>query len=243
MATCTWSQVQTWITKNPSAAKGLSPFIVVEHEEHTESDGWTRIDVSPCTPLSAILQAQDAIYTATSVAGRRAILRDETTDLQEKAVLLLKGRGWPLRRTSEGITACGLEEVRSWPEQGWRALAALREVQIILVNQDSKTIQFFPEDVRNWSSEIECLFIDHECRYIWQKPNTDINLGLWIQEKEDAKWSIDWPQADGSMEELRAAAAAHNESSAKLVKDVLRRRVGRAQSVKAFVAIKLSSTT
>jgi hypothetical protein len=241
MATIKWSQVQAWLTKNPSASKSLVPFKAAEHEENVEQDGWLRTDVSPSTPLSAILLAQDAIYAATLPVNRRAILRDETTDLQEKAVLMLKGRQWPVRRTAEGISAAGIDEARSWPEQGWRAVAALREVQIIVINNDAKRMQFFPEDVRAWSPEIEVLVIDHECRYIWSK-RVD-NLCLWVQEKENDKWSIDWPLADGSMEELRAAAEACNESSSKLVKDVLRRRVGRAQSIKSLVAIKLSATT
>jgi hypothetical protein len=243
MATITWSQVQAWLTNNPSAAKTLVPFKEAEHEEQVEQGGWLRCDVSPSTPLSAILQAQDAIYTATLPVNRRSVLRDETTDLQEKAVLMLKGRQWPVRRTAEGISAAGLEEVRSWPDQGWRALAALREVQIILVNNEAKQLRFFPEDVRTWSPEIEVLVIDHECRYIWTNEKTQVNIALWVQQKEDQQWTIDWPLADGSIDELRAAAAACNESSAKLVKDILRRRVGRAQSIKALVGIKLSPTT
>ncbi len=243
MATITWSQVQAWLTNNPHTSKALKPFKVVEHEEKTEQGGWVRSDVSPSTPLSAILLAQDAIYSASLPVNRRSQLRDETTDLQEKAVLMLKGRQWPVRRTAEGISSCGIEETRKWPDLGWCALAALREVQIILVNNDTKQIRFFPEDVRAWSSEIDVLVIDHECRYIWANEKTNVNIGLWVQEKEDAQWTIEWPLADGSMEELRSAAAACNENSLKLVKDVLRRRVGRAQSIKALVGIKLSATT
>jgi hypothetical protein len=243
MATITWSQVQAWLTKNPNVSKTLVPFKEAEHEDKSEQGGWMRSDVSPATPLSAILLAQDAIYNASLPVNRRTILRDETTDMQEKAILMLKGRQWPVRRTSEGISSCGLEESRKWPELGWCALAALREVQIILVNNDIKQVRFFPEDVRTWSSEIDVLVIDHECRYIWSNEKTSVNIGLWIQQKEDMQWTIDWPLADGSMEELRAAAAACNENSLKLVKDVLRRRVGRAQSVKALVGIKLSATT
>lgn len=235
MSTLTWPIVQSWIERNPFQTAALSPFqhpdtlahLVADHE--TEY-GMVRLPVSPATPLSAVLLAQDSMYAASSPNSRRAMLRDELTDLQEKACLHLKGRAWPVRKTAEGLAAVGLEEGRAsvWPALGWRALCALRECQLVLVNKDKKQIQFYPEDVRTWSSEIPTLLVEFESRFIW---SGTWSVGAWLSDREHDSWTVEWPLADGSMEELKALAEKHHESTEKRNKEALRKRVGRAQSV------------
>ena len=237
MATLTWTQVQSWINSNPHATATLKGYISAKQsiegdKEVTDQYGWTKTQVAPATPLSAILIAQDTIYSSSTEAGRRSLLRDETTDLQEKAVLHLKGRVWPVRRTAEGIVATGMEEGRAsaWTELGWRAIATLRECQIIVVNEDKKTLAFFPEDVRAWSQEIETICVDHEARFVWTNDTAKVILVKWIGELETAGWSIDWPLTDGTMDELKSAAEKAG-ISGKAVKDVLRKKIGRSQSI------------
>jgi len=176
--------------------------------------------------------AQDLLYSGLNESGRRGILRDEVTDLQEKSVLLLKGRQWPMRRTAEGLVAVGLEEVRTWPELGWSALCALRECQIVTLNEDKKLIHFFPEDVRTWSRDIPVLVMDYEVRYL-HTPPAGFQLGLWLSQRETDGWSINWPLADGTMVDLKAKAESLYETiSGKVTKDQLCKRVGRAEAVR-----------
>ncbi len=235
MSVLTWPSVKSWIERNPFQTAALSPFQKRDETAHCEEEleseyGMTRTPVSPATPLSAILMAQDTMYNASSVNSRRATLRDELTDLQEKACVHLKGRAWPVRKTAEGLAAVGLEEGRAsaWPSIGWRALCALRECQLVVINQEKKQIQFYPEDVRTWSSEIPVYFVEYEARCVWSGAKS---VGAWLSDREHEHWSLDWPLADGSMEELKGLAEKHHESVAKLNKDALRKRVGRAQSV------------
>lgn len=242
MATLAWSTICEWTAKNPHKAKSLTPYVVTNSTvslapDHVDSDGWTRITVTPATPLSAVLMAQDVIYQASTEASHRSAIRDETTDLQEKAIIHLKGRQWPVRRTAEGIAACGVEgRASSWPAQGWRAMAALRDCQIIVVNYDKKEIGFFPEDIRGWSAGIETIWVDYECRYIWTHDNAKV--GSWISKHDASGWTIDYPLADGNMDELKEASAKVGDVlSTKLNKEALRRRVGRAQSIKALGAL------
>jgi hypothetical protein len=238
MTEISWTNVQTWIESNPQSHKTLSPFKwardkIEGADEVKEADGWSRITVSPSTPLSAILLSQDTMYQALPEHARMAVLRDETTELQESCARHLKGRQWPIRRTNEGITTCGLTEGRSsdWTDIGWRALATLRECQLIVVNQTAQTIRFFPEDVRCWSSSNETIWIDHECRYIWSYASKP-NVKGWLTTKEQAGWSLQWPEADGTMEELKQAAQKVGDNIlGKITKDVLMKRVGRAQSI------------
>jgi hypothetical protein len=237
--TLPWSNVRGWLAANPTSTHGLAPYIpaiqtVTGTRDTTDADGFIRVPVTPCTPLSAVLMAQDVVFSASTDAARRAALRDETTDLQEKAVLLLKGRQWPIRRTAEGIASAGMEEGRLvWPELGWEAVAALRECQIVVVDEDKKTVCFVPEDVRTWSLDIETFVVSHDCRALWTKPvGKTLALGHWIGQKDGAGWTIAYPLVDGTMEELKSLAAKSLETlPVKTTKDVLRRRIGRSQAI------------
>lgn len=242
MSTITWPDVRNAIRINPTKQKELSPFkmdneTVRGAQEVIDTDGFTRLDVSPATPLSAVLMLQDALYQATPEQPRRALLREETTRLQESAQVHLKGRQWPVRKTMEGISACGLEEglPAKWTETGWNAVGSLRETQFIVINYEKKCVQFFPEEVQNWSKENDTIWVDHECKYIWT--NQPTSTPQWLVKKElDEGWEIQWPLVDGTMVELKEMAAKLNESfSGKVTKDVLRKRIGRAQSISTLM--------
>jgi hypothetical protein len=237
----TWNSVKPWLERNPFQTAALKPYIPSQEtvsggDDLTDTKGWTRVAVSPATPLSAILLAQDTLYAASSANSRRALLRDELTDLQEKAMLLLKGRQWPVRKTAEGLAAVGLEEGRAsaWPAQGWRALCALRECQLVVLNEDKKQIQFYPEDVRTWSKDIETIFVEYEARFIWHMPQVS-QIGFWLSTQETDGWLIEWPVAEGTMDELKASANKHNlVIPPKCNKESLTKRVGRAEAVRVF---------
>lgn len=242
MSIITWSHVQNWISKNPHKSASIPQYIP---EKYTtlgvigkEEDGWIKTPVSPATPLSAILLAQNSYYDATPETARRHILRDETTDLQEKSVLHLKGRAWPVRRTNEGINLCGIEEGRSstWPAIGWRALCALRECQIIIINEEKKQISFYPEDIRNWSETIDTFCVDSDCRFLWTSSNPHIQLAAWISKRETNGWIIDWPEAEGTMEELKEQASKCPEGfTGKIKKEILQKKIGKSQSYQTIV--------
>lgn len=238
MTTLSWTQVQSWIQRNPNATKSLEPFLSENNnfsaQEQLDEDGWTKMKVTPSTPLSAILLAQDMLYQASCEKARRAFLREETTDLQEKSVLHLKGRAWPVRRTAEGISACGLEEGRasSWPALGWKALCSLRECQLIIVNEEKKDISFYPEDVRNWSSSVDTFCVEYECRFIWTHKSISKIISLWISNKEKEGWTLHWPITDGSMEELKEQYTKLGLGPLeKMKKETLQKRLGREQTI------------
>jgi hypothetical protein len=237
MTTLNWTHVQSWIQSNPNKSASLKPYIPakqsVEGEAQTTDEyGWTKIPVSPATPLSAVLLTQDVMYLSQSEGARGPILRNETTDCQEKAVLHLKGRAWPVRRTAEGIAAVGMndQKVSDWTDIGWRAIAALREVQIIIVNEQAKSIQFVPEDIRAWSNEVDTICVAHDARFVWSHPSSAQILHKWIADYVTNGWSVEWPLADGTMEELKTAAAKHG-IAGKHVKDELRKKIGHSQSL------------
>ena len=235
MATVDLKTVQNWIKVNPYQNASLKSYYGLEtaaiKEDNIQNDGWTKQLITPSTPLSVVLMIQDELYSAIPVTARSSRLRDETTDLQEKAAIHLKGRVWPVRRTAEGITAIGLEEERHslWTSLGWRALCQLRECQIIVVNDALKNIVFYPEDVRLWSKETPIYIMDASA-HINLIPPKNFKLIQWLRKQESDGISVQWPEYDGTMEEIKALADKLGLS--KGTKDVLRKKIGTSQSIK-----------
>ena len=238
MATLNWTQVQQWIEKNPYKTKIISSHVSTKNsvdvpQDKVESDGWIKIQVFPATPLSAILILQYPMYQASSEMARRSFLREETTDLQEKAVIHLKGRVWPVRRTAEGLGTAGLEGKASiWTDMTWKSICALRECQIVLINEGKKEISFYPENVASWSEDIDTFCIDHECRFIWTHDNIKQLLHSWLIDKETNAWTIQWYITDGTMDELKTILEKLNETiEGKIKKEALQKRIGRLQAI------------
>lgn len=240
MGTISFEKVKEWVSKNHSQPVKLSVFLgkdtVHAPEDSHQSDGWSKRLITPSTPLSAVLMLQDDIYNAIPSTARHSQLRDETTELQEKATLHLKGRAWPVRRTAEGLAGIGLEMEKHslWTAIGWRALCHLRECQIVVLNETLKTLVFYPEDVRLWTKERPVYIMDATAHTVLIGPE-GYNLLSWVCKHEKDGYEINWPHQEGTMEEIKAAAVAVGEATVKITKDKLGAKVGRAQSVKALV--------
>jgi hypothetical protein len=172
------------------------------------------------------------MYLAIPSTARYSQLRDETTDLQEKAALHLKGRLWPVRRTAEGIAGVGLEEERHslWTPLGWRALCHLRECQIVVVNEAHKTVQLYPEDIRIWSKDIPIYIMDSSAHTVFVPPPS-YSFVKWLQLQESLGLLVEWPQMEGTMEEIKSAAHKVGEPAERIVKAILQKKVGRAQCI------------
>jgi hypothetical protein len=239
MGTISFEKVKEWVSKNHSHPVKLCVYrgkdTVDISEDSKQSDGWNKRLITPSTPLSAVLMLQDDMYNAIPSTARYSQLREETTQLQEKATLHLKGRSWPVRRTAEGLAGVGLEEEKHslWTALGWRALCYLRECQIIVFNESLKSIDFYPEDIRIWSKERPVYIMDATAHTVLISPE-NYNILTWICNQEKDGYTVMWPHMDGTLEEIKTAAVSVGESSVKITKDKLGAKVGRAQAVKVL---------
>ena len=230
--------LQGWMKKNPFQESSLPAYTNTEkarnEQESVQKDGWSKHIVMPSTPLSAILLMQDDIYASSPITARNSHLRDETTTLQERAVTQLKGRAWPMRKTAEGIASVGLEEERHslWTPIGYRALCNLRECQLVVLQETTHVLTFYPEDVRCWSKDIPVYILDSYAHMIHTPPES-FTLISWLLQQE-ANFAIEWPEQEGTMEELKAIAGKIGESTAKIVKASLQKKIGRTQSINAL---------
>lgn len=138
-----WSSVCQWMTKNPHT-KTLPVLRAAAAAVQTirDANGWEVIPVEPATPLAAITMVQNTEFQAMSVNSRKIDLTESLNELQNRAVSQLKGRQWPVRKTAEGIVAMGTEDTKTWSTLGWEAICNLCEAQIVILNEETKTIQF-----------------------------------------------------------------------------------------------------
>lgn len=239
-----WKTVQSWISRNPNKNKLFPEIslksdisnIPVEEESKTE---WSTSEVSPSTPLSCLLFLTDATYQNLNEQSRLSLLRTECTNLQETAAVQCKGRQFPVRKTAEGLAQVGLEVRGDYSTIGLKALTYLRDCQIVFLDEQKKHITFAPEDIRNWSEEKEIFYIQSDMRGIYQPPLgfTQKNLSKWLSDKEHDGWSVEYPLVDAatSVEDLKKLMTEHNEAIPnKITKDALRKRVGKAQSIRTL---------
>lgn len=231
-----WNSVQEWISKNPTSSKSLVVRKPQQDIPHQESNEWSTVPVFPISPLSCLMMLQDPMYESLAEQTRHSLIRDECTRLQEQATLHCKGRMWPSSKTIDALAEVCLETRGTYVPLGIRALAYLRECQFILINEQAKSIIFYPEDVSTWLPDVELVFLQSDMRGVYHPPTsfTPSQLSRWLSDKEYEKWTIAWPvmPPTTSMEDLKKMMIKYNESiNGKILKDVLRKRVGRAQSI------------
>ena len=86
------------------------------------------------------------------------------------------------------------------------ALAFLYEVQLVFVDEANKKISWSPEDVRTWSTERPVWALSLGSRAVFHKTGEESvgkQLGNWVSSRELEKWRIQWPVADGTLEDLK----------------------------------------
>ena len=237
-----WTTVVSWLKKNPhrqappptaistvatsSAAAAVIPTIA------EDTNIWRQVSVSPSTPLSCVLfTLNHNSYSENSETGRKEQLRTVCTDLQGRIDGELRGRAWPKAKTNDGIVEVAEKEVSPWSVVGLAALAELYKIQMVVLNETEKKIQYIPEDVCSWDHEQPIHFYAHNYRSIYLPP---VGFGprsmiAWLAEQEAAGWTFAFKEVKGTIEELTTIAtnARLILPAGKLKKDVLITHISR----------------
>lgn len=202
--------------------------------EGFSQESWDGFYLQPLNPpgaLSAVFMATDPMYGLGSLALRKQIQMESLITLQERVDKELVGRRYPRKKiqdllgsqlsASAPVSSPLLEEV----------LCELFHLQKIQINRRSKTVSFFPPDLRVWTSDKKIILADEENHWSFV-PSTLLHVSTWLTEKEDEGWKISWPTADGKLDEIKAGLLQRNISpDSKLKKDDLARVLGRAQAL------------
>ena len=194
--------------------------------------------LNPNRLTTAWLMLEDPLMIMAGLSYRQTEVRDRTFALQQEAVVQLKGnRKLPKSKVAEALSA-----VRPTEEQTKviaAVLLAMKQLQTVCWDEEAKTIWTMPEDLRVWSPNRRTLWIDKKAEQMleWKQ---EPKLSAWLDEREKEGYTIAWPEADGSLEEMKATMTVdfpelqvHSVTIGKKVKkDDYARVLGRAQAIR-----------
>lgn len=232
--------VQKWISLNPH--KHHLPTFNTTTNDDTEKETWDSFQKSLLPlpgALSGILYCIDPMFRESTQNVQRNILMEKILELQERVPNDLVGRRWSRKKICELLSAELAEKAPVSEVALEESLCELFAVQKVQISLQKKTITFFPSDIRVWKRDRPVLFFDSENLWVYENPELKMGKSLhdWIIQKEQEKWSIGWPVADGKLEELKLSLAKMNLTphsmmpGQKIKKDDYSRTLGRAEAI------------
>ena len=209
-------KLQSWVKQNPNRTRTVIPIeirIVSDTQEGVAAPatvaGLVPTPLEPPGPVAHILWATDPEFRAATAPLRRTILRDTIMTLTARVDAEIRGVKWSRKKVQEQLAAQQTSAVSppmDTPELD-RALVHLYGIQKVVVNEAGKKVRFFPADPRTWSKEFPILATTTGARAVLHMPGEEPigpALSAWIQTREDDGWTIDWPEADATLESIKA---------------------------------------
>ena len=233
--------------------------------------GYSAAPVQPSGILSTIAWIRDPLFAEATPNMRPGLLRELATTLQVETDRLSGTKlARKRRRIFDGIGA--LSNSAPMKDEDaldlFSSLAYMCNVQLVFV-QLADSVEgsgagagagtatapelhhlSFSSDPRNWSTETPTWIVDAHGRWIAQPPSTSRDgdvvrrLSAWLSDLEDTKkWTIGWPDAEGTKAELVDAlmdSPTWQPAHAKFLKDVLAKQLGRWKSIQHLLELSRS---
>lgn len=212
----TLKQITAWIQENPNRTREVPPIeirVISDTQEGEEAPatiagGLVPTPLEPPGPVSHVLWMTDPEFRAAAAQVRRSILREAIILVTEKADKELRGVKWQRKKVIEQLAAQQTAAV-SPPMQTTeldRGLAHLYNYQKLIVDEAGKKVQFVPADPRTWSREFPVWATTTGSRAVLHRAGeSSVVTGLaeWLEAREGEGWKIDWPEADGTLDDIR----------------------------------------
>ena len=219
--------------RTPAATEGSGP------------ETWDSFFVSPLQPpgaLSLCLLHTDPLFELASESLRKQLLTETLLKFQTRAEVELVGRRFPRKKIQDLLAGqLSAEAPKSSPLLE-EVVCELGSFQKILLNRRSKTIVFSPSDPRVWSLA-KPIVVGEEDNCWSFRPTQTLSLREWLIQKEEEGWTVEWPTADGKLDELKAMwVSLTHAADSKHKKDDLARLVGRLLSLRALSTFELTPT-
>ena len=210
-------------------------------------DCFRQIPLTPPGSLSQFLVHTDSMYSSASPALRKQIQIETVLKIQERVDNELVGRKWSRKKIHDALGAQLNSETPPYSELVEQILCELYHLQKVIVHRRSKQISFVPSDLRLWQSDRPIFVGDDEGCWLYE-PTQRKDFLTWLTEKEDEHWKIQWPTADGKMEELKAEVQKRNlvahtlpgSASTKVKKDDWARTLGRCEALETLARLRMS---
>lgn len=241
-------KIYEYIESNPFRDVQLTIGSTSSTNQGSTWDAFTVLPLQPPGALSHFLYATDPLYAAGTPLLRKQLLTEALVPLQSRVDTELVGRKWPRKKIQDqlasqiSINLCGYSELLE------QVLCELFQIQKVVLHRSNQTISLFP-DPRSWTSEKPILVSDTEYCWVYET-QSPIDILAWLTQKEDAGWKVQWPVAEGSLEEVKGALLAKHltahpkpGSDGKVRKEDWARALGRAETLSYLALLHLRYTT
>lgn len=216
------------IDNNPFCKECVAPF--TKDRVMVSKDclwGSPILRVNPSRLITAWIMSKDPLMTVAGEGYRNSEVRDKTFELQAEAQLIRGNRKLTKAKVSDALGT--LKPTEDQTKIIAHILFVLKRVQTVCFNTETKSFWTVPEDFRAWSN-LPTIWIDAPCENV-----LEVNpcLSKWISDRDEDGWTIDWPLAEGSYEELKAkiASVPSLQIREKLKKEDCARLVGKRESI------------
>jgi hypothetical protein len=158
--------------------------------------------LAPARLTTAWLLGEDPLMALAGSGYRNTEVRDKTFTLQEEAGEKLRGnRKLPKAKVADALAA--LKPTVDQTKIVAAVLYALRQIQTVCFDEAGKTLWTVPEDLRIWSRGRRTLWVDARCERMLEWDAAPPPFGLWLSQREAEGWTIPWPEAEDTFEELK----------------------------------------
>lgn len=216
--------------------------------DNHDSERWDCFFQKPLHPpgsLSQFVFHTDPLYSAASPALRKQLLLEKVLEIQTRVDRELVGRKWSRKKIHDALgeqlnAACYSDLVE-------QVLSELYQYQTIIIHRKTKAISFVPSDLRLWKSDTPIYVGDDDACWSYESVEPT-DLLRWITEKEEDSWTIQWPTAEGKMDDIKAAVLKRNlmartkpgSGTTKVKKDDWARTLGRSEAIEILARLRLT---
>ena len=199
---------------------------------------WSSVkrQLDPPRLTTAWLCIEDPLMLIAGAGYRATEVRDKSFALQGEALSVLRGNR-KLTKAKMGDALSSLKPTEDQTKVIARILLALKHIQTVCYDESKKTVWTMPEDLRAWSTSLRTIWIDSRCEnYLDFSESPALNLGQWLSDRELEGWTIEWPVAEDSYEDMKRIAGeralvVRPLEGTKAKKDDYARVLGRAYAI------------
>lgn len=223
--------IKEWASKNPNSAVTLkrAPPILLGGQTTGKEDyitttyklipaesgiqaSWSNELLDPAGIISYVLWRRDPLYRVSQGLLRKQLYNEAQFELQKEMESGITGTKFARRRRKlievfNGSTTADMEDILKFQEL-WSDILRVQFVKISTRTDSGRRISFIPPDVSTWTSSKPIVFVDEHFQSVFIPPSEGHErktFSKFISAVDDAGWTIDWPIAEGSKDELDAA--------------------------------------
>lgn len=216
--TVTFDMLKSWAAANRSRDSTLKvdKHLCPQHNNYVMDtykfpgpEPWQMIQLDPAGLLAFCLWIRDPLFRAGEGLLRRQLLNEGYIALRESferaAPARKRRRMVELFENGLGVNRDGLAVEPADLEAFWLTWSTVMNCQFVRIgSREEKKISFVPA-LDLWSTHRPVYYVDDGCETIFLPPATGVerrSLYVYVGDREAEGWTITWPTADGTKEEL-----------------------------------------